>query len=157
MVRDITPKKKHSLSAVESQEHPSPSGATGETSLSGFFLNVLEKEAELNCFETKIAGVLVTGIDSGAARSEVLAGEILGYLVERDSETGRVYTSATGEREPDQGEQQILVTVDGKVRGLNMRVAHVRKSLTSVYYMCAAGRRVVFDFDSRTRVTQKTS
>ena len=29
-----------------------------------------------------------------------------------------------------------------------MRVAQVRKSLTSVYDMCAAGHRVVFDFDS---------
>ena len=52
-----------------------------------------------------------------------LAGEIPGYPVEKDSETGRVYTSATGERVFDQGKQQILGTVDGKVRGLNMRVA----------------------------------
>ena len=43
-----------------------------------------------------------------------------------------------------------LGTVDGKVRGLNMRVAQV-KSLTSVYDMCSAGHRVVFDFDSNKR------
>ena len=109
------------------------------------------RKRELNSFESKIAGVLVTGIDSGAARSVVPAGEIPGYPVERDSETGRVYTSATGERVFDQGKQQILGTVDGKVRGLNMRVAQVKKSLTSVYDMCAAGHRVVFDFDSNKR------
>ena len=62
-----------------------------------------------------------------------------------------MYTSATGERVFDQGKQQILGTVDGKVRGLNMRVAQVKKSLTSVYDMCAAGHRVVFDFDSDKR------
>ena len=51
----------------------------------------------------------------------------------------------------DQGKQQILGTVDGKVRGLNMRVAQVKQSLTSVYDMCAAGHRVVFDFDDNKR------
>ena len=119
--------------------------------MSSFFLNAFEEEAELNSLEPKTAGVLVIGIDSGAARSVVLAGEIPGYLVEKDSETGRVYTSATGERVFDQGEQQILGAVDGKVRGLNMRVAQVKKSLTSVYDMCAAGHRVVFDFDDNKR------
>ena len=63
----------------------------------------------------------------------------------QDNETGRVYTSATGERVYDQGKQQILRTVSGKVRGLNMRVAKVKKSLTSVYDLCAAGPRVTFD------------
>ena len=47
--------------------------------LSGFFLNALEEETELNSFESKLAGVLVFGIDSGAARSVVPAGEIPGY------------------------------------------------------------------------------
>ena len=32
-----------------------------------------------------------------------------------------------------------------------MRVAQVKKSLTSVYGMCAAGHRVVFEFDSNKR------
>ena len=91
------------------------SGATGETPLSGFFLTAFEEEAELNSLEPKTVGVLVTGIDSGAARSVVPAGEIPGYPVEKDSETGREYTSATGERVVDQGKQQILGTVDGKV------------------------------------------
>ena len=109
-------KKKGSLSAVESQEQPSSSsGATGETTFSGFFLNALEEEAELNIFESKIEGVLTTGLDSGAARSVVPAGVIPGYPIERDSETGRVYTSPTGERVFDQRKQQILGTVDGKV------------------------------------------
>ena len=49
------------------------------------------------------------------------------------------------------GKQQILGTVDGKVLGLNMRVAQVKKSLTSVCDMFAAGHRVVFDFDSNNR------
>ena len=71
--------------------------------------------------------------------------------VKRDSETGRVCTSATGERVFDQGKQQMLGTVDGNVRGMNMRVAQVKKSLTSVYDTCAAGHRVVFDFDSNKR------
>ena len=48
----------------------------------------------------------------------------------------------------DQGRQQILGTVDGKVRGLNMRVAQVKKCLSGVCDMCAAGHRVVFDFDN---------
>ena len=90
----------------------------------------------------------MTGIDSGAARSVVPAGEIPGYPVERDNETGRGHTSATGERVFDQEKQQILGTVDGQVRGFNMRVPQVKKTLTSVYDMCAAGHRVVFDFDS---------
>ena len=117
----------------------------------GFFLNAFEEETELNSFESKVASVLVTGIDSGAARSVVPAGEIPGCSVERDSETGRVHTSVTGERVFDQEKQQILGTVDGKVRGLNMRVAQVKKSLMSVYDMCAAGHRVVLDFDSNKR------
>ena len=45
----------------------------------------------------------------------------------------RVYTSASGEHVIDQGQQQILGTVVDKVRGLRMRVAQVRKSLTSVH------------------------
>ena len=76
----------------------------------------------MNSFESKIAGVLVTGIDSGAARSVVLVGEIPGYPFESYSETGRVYTSATGDRVFHRVKQQILGTVDGKVRGLTMRV-----------------------------------
>ena len=146
------PKKKQSLAVVESQEQSSSSsGATGETTLSGFFLSAFEEETELNSFESTLAGVLVTGIDSGTARSVVPAGEIPGHPVERDSETGRVYTSATGERVFDHEKQKILGTVDGTVRGLNMRVAQVQKSLTSVYDVCAAGHRVVFDFDSNKR------
>ena len=128
------PKKKDSLSAVESQEQP------GGTTLSGFCLNAFQEEAELNSFESKIQGVLVTSIDSGAARSVVLTGEIPGYLVERDNETGHVCTSATTER-----------AVDSKLRSLNMRVAQVKKTLTSVYDMCATGHSVVFDFDSNKR------
>ena len=79
------PKKKQSLSVLESQEQASSSGAFGETTLSGFFLFVFEKESDLNSFESKIAGVLVIGIDSVVARSVVVVGEILGYPVERDS------------------------------------------------------------------------
>ena len=123
------------------------SGATGETMLSGCYLFTYEKRTELNSFESKIL-VLVTGIDSGAARSVVLVGKIPRYSVVRDSETGRVYKSATGERVIDQEQQQILGTVDGKVRRLYMCAAQVRKILTSVYDMCAAGHRVFFDFDS---------
>ena len=81
------PKKKQSLSA---------GGATGDTTLSGFFLSAFEEQAEPNSFESKTADVLVTGIDSVAAISLVPTGEILGSPFERDSETGRVYTSATG-------------------------------------------------------------
>ena len=40
--------------------------------------------------------------------------------------------------------RQILRTVDGQTRGLNMRVASVRKSVTSVYDVCLVGQRVVF-------------
>ena len=53
------PKNTQSLSAVVCHEQPSSSGATGETTLSGFFLNAFEEEAELNSFESKISGVLV--------------------------------------------------------------------------------------------------
>ena len=113
------------------------------------FLNAFEEEAELNSFESKIAGVLVTGIDSGAARLVVPAGEILGYPVERDSETGRVYTSATGERVFDQEKQQI-----GNCGRQSARLEHASR-VTSVYDMCAAGHRVVFDFDSNKRDLNK--
>ena len=123
------------------------SGATGETMLSGCYLFTYEKRTELNSFESKIL-VLVTGIDSGAERSVVLVGKIPRHSVVRDSESGRVYKSATGERVMDQEQQQILGTVDGKVRGLHMRVAQARNSLTCVSDMCAAGHRVVFDFDN---------
>ena len=77
----------------------------------------------------------------------VLAGKLPAYAVVRDSETGRVFTSAAGEHIIDQGHQRILGTVDGKVRGLCMSVAQIRKSLTSVCDMCATGQRVVSDFD----------
>ena len=63
----------------------------------------------------------------------------------------RNWSCAIGERVFDQGKQQILGIVDGKVRGLNMRVAQVKKSFTCVYDMCFAGHRVVFDFDSNKR------
>ena len=49
------------------------------------------------------------------------------------------------------GSKLILRSVGGKVRGLNMRVAQVKKSLTRVHDMCAAGHRVVFDFDDNKR------
>ena len=48
----------------------------------------------------------------------------------------------------DQGQQQIFGAVDSKVRGLHMRAAQVENSVTSVDDICAAGHRVVFDFDS---------
>ena len=126
------PKKKQSLSAVQSLAPSSvaASGATGETTLNGFFLDAFEEEAELNSFESRTMGVLVTGTDSCAARSVVPAREISGYPVEKDGETGRVFTSATEGCVLDHGRQQILGTVDIKVRGLN------RKSLISVYDMC---------------------
>ena len=80
------PKKKHSLSAVGSQA-PASSGAAGETTLIGFFLNA-EEEAEPNSPESKTAGVLVTGTDSGAARSVVPAGER--FLVTPSTATARL-------------------------------------------------------------------
>ena len=98
---------------------------------------VFEKEAELNSLKNKTLGVLVIGIDSAAARSVVPAGEIPGYLVEKDSEIGHVYTSATGEGVFDQGKQQILGTVDGKVRGLSMRVrANQEEPYECVRHVC---------------------
>ena len=45
----------------------------------------------------------------------------------------------------------MLGTVDGKVRSLSMLEAQVKKSLTSESDMCAAGHRVVFDFDNNKR------
>ena len=60
-----------------------------------------------------------------------------------------------GSRVFGQVKQQILGTVDGKVRCLTMRVAQVKKSLTGVYDMCAAGHRVVFDFDSNKRLESR--
>ena len=55
------------------------SGAICETTLSGFFLIAVDEEAEFNSFESRTAGVLVNGVDSGAERSVVPAGEIPGY------------------------------------------------------------------------------
>ena len=136
------PKKKQSLSAVESQEQPpSSSGATGETTLSGSFLDAWEEEAELNSFESKIAGVLVTGIDSGAARS-VVPGEIHGYCVERVSETGRVYTS--GETADPGNSGRTGARLEHASR------ASQEESHERVRHVC--GRTcVVFDFDSNKR------
>ena len=81
------------------------------------------RKVELNSSEPKTACVLVTDIDSRAVRSVIPVDEIPDYPVERNSETGRVYTSVFGERVFDQGKLQILGTVDRKVRDLNMRVA----------------------------------
>ena len=109
------PKMKQSSSAVENPtKSPSvTSYATGETSLSAFYLTSNEKRTELNSFESKSSTVLVTGIDSGAARSVVPVGKFPGYPVMRDSESRRVYTSATGDHVIDSGQQQIVGTVDG--------------------------------------------
>ena len=101
------------------------SGATGEAMLSGFYVTSHEKQAELNSFESKSATILVTGIDSGAARSVIPVGKIPGYPFLKDCDMGRVSSSATGEPVIDQGQPQILGTMDGKARGLRMRVAQV--------------------------------
>ena len=140
-------KKKPSLSPVESQ---APSSVvtpcvTGETTLSGFFLAAFEEEAELNRLESRTAGVLVTGIDSGTARSVVLAGDIPGYPVEKDRSCvhlrhWRVRARPGTTADPGHRRRQSA--------RLHMRVAEVPKSLTSVCDMCAAGHRVVFDFDN---------
>ena len=144
-------KKKQSLSAVESQEQPpSSSGATGETTLSGSFLDACEEEAELNSFESKIAGVLVTGIDSGAARS-VVPGEIHGYCVERVSETGRVSTSGETAHPGNSGRKGARLEHASR--------ASQEESHERVYDMCAAGH-VSCSTSTATRgtwVTQKTS
>ena len=57
----------------------------------------------------------------------------------------QIYASATGDRVWDEGTQQILGTVDGKTRGLSMRMARARKCLASVFDMCLVRHRVVFD------------
>ena len=78
-VAEDCPKKKRSLSTVGSQA-PASSGAAGETTLIGFL--------ELNSPESKAAGVLVTGTDSGAARSVVPTGER--FLVTPSTATARL-------------------------------------------------------------------
>ena len=82
------PKKKQNLSGVE---NPTQSSLTGETTLSDFHLTSHEKRTMLNNFESKSSTFLVTGIDSGAARSVVPVGKTPGYIVVRDSTGEKTY------------------------------------------------------------------
>ena len=104
----------HQHPAIEQSQEECEVGATGETTLSGFFLSAFEEEAELNSFESKIAGVLVTGIDSGDARLVVPAGEIPGYSSIRTAKLV-VCTRLPPESVFDWGKQEGQGTVDRKV------------------------------------------
>ena len=79
---------------------------------------------------------------------------MLGYPITQDMESGRIYVSATGERVRDEGKQQILGTVDGKIRGVDMRMAR-KKSHMSAHDMMA-GHRVVFDAADNAKSRQCT-
>ena len=115
-------------------------------------MNAFEEEAELNSFESKIAGVLVTGIDSGAARSVVPAGEIPGYpRREGQRNWSCVHVCHWRARVPS-GE-----TADpGNCGRQSERLEHASRasqeeSHERVRHMCPAGHRVVFDYDSNKR------
>ena len=91
------PKKKQSLSPMESQEQPSSILWCGwRDNVEWFLLECLRERGRAEPLQIQDRGC--HGDLLGAARSVVLAGEIPGFSVERDSETSRVYTSATGAR-----------------------------------------------------------
>ena len=70
-VGDITPKivqRRNGacrLWRISNNRHH-PLARQARQTLSGFFVNAFEEEAELNSLEPKTVGVLVTGMDSGA-------------------------------------------------------------------------------------------
>ena len=86
------------------------------------------------------------GIDSGAAASALPSALCSDYPVNRHSPgTGDRYRSATGQSVIDQGSTNIIVSTNGEMRGLNMRRLETSKPLLSVYDMCRAGQKVVFE------------
>ena len=64
-----------------------------------------------------------------------------------DNKKGAKYRTATSQAVVDLGEKRVLVSSQGVVRGLKGRSVDVSKMLLSVYDMCKAGHRVVFDLD----------
>ena len=86
------------------------------------------------------------GIDSGAAASALPSALCSDYPVNRLAPgTGDTFRSATGQAVIDQGSTNIIVSTNGEVRGLNMRRLETSKPLLSVYDMCKAGQKVVFE------------
>ncbi len=57
------------------------------------------------------------------------------------------YYSASGEAILDHGRRRLVVTKAGSVKAVRARVTKVRRALISVYDMCLAGHRVVFDIE----------
>ena len=84
------------------------------------------------------------GIDSGAAATTLPKDWCTDYPLEKVG-IGKVYYSASGEAIPDLGRRRLVVTTAGSVKAVRVRVTKVRRALISVYDMCLAGHRAVFD------------
>ena len=67
------------------------------------------------------------------------------YPIENDKITGTSYATATGTLVYDKGKKRVLGTCGGRIWALQARVVDVKKPLMSVYDMCTASQRVVFE------------
>ena len=118
------PKKAvNSLVGQRSSEEPESHDALGGLSLSSVGKN--------NEYGRKDDTRVSFGIDSGAAATTLPKDWCTDYPLEKVG-IGKGYYSASGESIPDLGRRRLVVTT-------------VRRALISVYDMCMAGHRVVFD------------
>ena len=129
------PKKKVS---VNSLEEPQPEDALG-----GLCLSAVGKYIENG---RKGDAKVSFGIDSGAAATTLPQDWCTDYPLEKVG-IGKGYYSASGEAIPDLGRRRLVVTTAGCVKAVRVRVTRVRRALMSVYDMCLAGHRVVFDIE----------
>lgn len=89
-------------------------------------------------------------VDSGAAETVIPHTMVMDHPIHdtQASLSGACYASATGDPIPNLGEQTLpLCTLEGTLRSMRFQAAPVQKPLGSVYRMCQAGHRVVFDVE----------
>ena len=89
-------------------------------------------------------------VDSGAAETVIPHTLVRDHPIAEteDSKAGACFASATGDPIPNLGEQVLpLCTAEGTLRSMRFQAAPVSKALGSVYRICEAGHRVVFDSD----------
>ncbi len=133
------PKKAvNSLVGQRSSEEPQSHDALGGLSLSSVGKN--------NEYGRKDDTRVSFGIDSGAAATTLPQDWCTDYPLEKIG-IGKGCYSASGEAIPDLGRRRLVVTTAGSVKAVRARVTKVRRALISVYDMCMAGHRVVFDME----------
>ena len=90
---------------------------------------------------------LSLAVDSGAAETVVPHMEVPSHPLRETeaSRSGMSYASATGDPNPNLGEQVLpLLTQEGSLRSMTFQAAPVDRALGSVKRMCASGKVVVF-------------